>query len=605
MMDYEEIPYPVKMYADRFKAEHERNTEEKFEELLRQSGVDARENAALVTRIRRMEKDLSGLQSVLGRWRLLRGFLILIAVAGGVGFVLYLLPFVWKEASSDLNIPHLWGGVCLLGLVGSLLLIFYGVNGRIGKMKGLVAEKQAELDQKMQGAWAQMEPLNRLFQWDTIAGIVMKTLPIVSIDKYFSRQRMDQLCRYFRWKPESDGTRSILCCQSGTLNGNPWILAEALCQDWGVKTYYGSLQISWREQVSYTDSNGRTQYRWETRHETLTASLDKPIPVYERRKKLIYGNEAAPELVFSREPNELSGLGSGFLARRRLKSAIAALEKKSRDLDNDFMIMANEEFDACFDAVDRNNEQQFRLLFTPLAQQEMLALLRDKTHGYGDDFAFIKDRMINIIASRHLNDSDISCAPELFRNYDLADAGKFFLAYSSEFFRSFYFSLAPLLCIPLYQSHRNFEDVYQGIIDSGPVSWYEYESFANAIGDRYFAPSSAVTPSILKTGVVQQDGPAVRLQVTACAFRGEERVEYVSKFGGDGKWHKVPVHWTEYLPVARKTGMAVRETGTATRQEFAQLCQTAEWKDFFSRWKAVPGTLRYRRSLAAFLQQND
>ncbi|MBO4649437.1 MAG: hypothetical protein J5806_14910 [Lentisphaeria bacterium] len=604
-MDHEEIPYPVKMYANRFKAEHERNSSKKFEELFRQSGVDAGKNAELAARIRRMTEDLSGLQSVLGRWRLLRWLLILIALAGLVGSVLYLLPLVWKEAASKLNIPHLWGIISLVGLIGSLVLIFYSVNRRIGKMKARVADKQSELDEKMLEAWSQMEPLNRLFQWDTIAGIVMKTLPIVLIDKYLSQQRMDQLCRYFHWTPDQEGTSSILCCQSGTLNGNPWILAEGLYQDWGIKTYHGSLEISWKEQVSHTDSNGRTQYRWETRHETLTASLEKPIPVYERRKKLIFGNEAAPELVFSRTPNELSTVSGGFFGRRKLKSAIAALEKKSRDLDNDFMIMANEEFDVCFNAVDRNNEQQFRLLFTPLAQQEMLTLLRDKTHGYGDDFSFRKDRMINIIASRHLNESDISGAPELFRNYDLAESRKVFLAYSNEFFRSFYFSLAPLLCIPLYQSHRNFEDIYQGVIESGPVSCYEYESFANAIGDKNFAPPGAVTPSILKTGVVQQDGPTVRLKVTASAFRGEDRVEYVSKFGGDGKMHDVPVHWTEYLPVAKESGMAVRETGAATCQEFDKLCKTAEWQKYFSRWKAVQETVRYRRSLAAFLLQSN
>ena len=48
------------------------------------------------------------------------------------------------------------------------------------------------------------------------------------------------------------------------------------------------------------------------RHEIKTEGEDIFVPMYERRKKLIYGNEAAPELIFSREPNELSGIGSGF-----------------------------------------------------------------------------------------------------------------------------------------------------------------------------------------------------------------------------------------------------------------------------------------------------
>ena len=32
-MDFEEIPYPVKLYRDRYKAEHARHTEEAFREL--------------------------------------------------------------------------------------------------------------------------------------------------------------------------------------------------------------------------------------------------------------------------------------------------------------------------------------------------------------------------------------------------------------------------------------------------------------------------------------------------------------------------------------------------------------------------------------------
>ena len=74
-------------------------------------------------------------------------------------------------------------------------------------------------------------------------------------------------------------------------------------------------------------------------HETLTASVDKPKPVYDRLKYLLYGNEAAPELTFGRDPNPLSDAGTGFFGRRKLKSAIAALEKNSRDMNTSYTIM--------------------------------------------------------------------------------------------------------------------------------------------------------------------------------------------------------------------------------------------------------------------------
>ena len=58
------------------------------------------------------------------------------------------------------------------------------------------------------------------------------------------------------------------------------------------------------------------------------------------------------------------------------------------DPSTNFTEMGNAKFDALFGAVDRNNEVEFRVLFTPLAQKNMLDLLTDKNH-YGDDFYFL------------------------------------------------------------------------------------------------------------------------------------------------------------------------------------------------------------------------
>ena len=48
--------------------------------------------------------------------------------------------------------------------------------------------------------------------------------------------------------------------------------------------------------------------------------------------------------------------------------------------------------------------------------------------------------------------------------------------------------------------------------------------------------------------------------------------------------------------------MAVVETGTSDHLEFERSCRTGkEWQDLFTRWKAVPGSLYFRRNLAAFI----
>ncbi len=600
-MDHEEIPYPVAMYRDRLRAEHEHHTEEAFEKLVRDSGVDREANAALVKKIRKREKQIDSLNSTLAKWRFLRGIFILLILAGAAGITLAGFQLADRPLI-DYRLPPWLLPACIGGVILFLILIFKGLNPKIRAFELSLKEQQEILRQELNEAWEQMASLNRLFQWDTVSRIVMKTLPIMKIDQYFANVRMDQLVRYFHWEPGSDSASSILCCQSGTLNGNPWVLAERLKQVWGTKTYYGSITISWEERVSYTDSNGKTQTRWETRYETLTASVEKPEPQYGKVKFLLYGNEAAPELTFSREPNSLSSIGKGFFGRMRLKSAIKALEKKSRDLDSGFMITDNREFDACFNAVDRNNEQQFRLLFTVLAQQEMLTLLRDQKEGFGDDFTFIKQKMINCLYSDHLDQSDFSGDPTKFCHYEFAEIRRIFLDYSRAFFRNFYFTMAPLFCIPLYQQHRSFPDIYQGIIDKGEPAEFEYESLVNAMEEKIFRPEQAVTRCILKPSVTVREGSATQLSVTAYAFRGEERTDYIPVYGGDRKVHQVPVHWIEYLPVSRQRNVSVCEAGTSDQEEFRRQQGNDHWRSIFTRWDAVSDSVIFRRGLVAFLQ---
>ena len=111
--------------------------------------------------------------------------------------------------------------------------------------------------------------------------------------------------------------------------------------------------------------------------------------------------------------------------------------------------------------------------------------------------------------------------------------------------------------------------------------------------------------SILKTRIDGKESSAVKLSVSAHAFREENRTDHVSVYGRDGRSHDVPVHWIEYLPVTRKISMAVCETGTSDPQEFEQLSRSETWRKMFSSWNAVPETLCFRRNLAAFICKDE
>lgn len=595
-MDFEEIYEPVETYQKYLRAAFDRNSREAFEEIVAKSGCDEKLNAEKVRKINALKNEIARHQSKKNTQEALRVLAWLVAVAGfGMSFVCILACFQPGERHTGTHLLAAAAGL-ILG-AAALYWIFTCLNKKIHELAGCIRSRQTLLDARLSEAWAQLAPLNRLYQWDTIANLITKTVPIFKLDKYFSNARLEELVSHFGMSGISNQENSMLYCQSGALNGNPFLICTTKNYHMGTQDYHGSLSISWQEEEDYTDSNGNRKTRWVTKFQTLHATVTKPKPAYGESRFLIYGNEAAPDLEFHRHPSSFAN-PEGFFSSMKQGLAISSLRRKSQQL-NGFMALSNAEFDAVFGALDRNSEVQFRLLFTPLAQREMLKILRDSKVGYGDDFKFRKNRQINIVQPAHFRNLNISCDPGLFHHYDLAMARKVFRDYSAEYFRSFFFAFAPLLAIPLYQQHRSDLDIFREVYGSESSCW-ECETIANDFGEEVFKHAESVTDNILK---VSRTGPQVA--VTAYGFRGESRTDWVSVYGNDGHSHDVPVEWTEYLPVERTSSMVVTETGGLNQLEFEEkLPQSQKWQEFFRAYGTTLADVKYRRSLIAFLREN-
>ena len=246
-----------------------------------------------------------------------------------------------------------------------------------------------------------------------------------------------------------------------------------------------------------------------------------------------------------------------------------------------FTVMSNREFDSLFGALDRNHEVQFRLLFTPLAQQEMLNLLQDKEIGYGDDFEFVKRHMINLVEPDHMMSIDISGNPKMFYAYELAQARKFFNDYHNKLFKSFFFGMAPILTIPLYQQHRSHADIYKDVYSSKSCFW-EHEAIANYFGEKTFQHPHCITKSILKTQSNAESDGTQTVSVVAYGYGGKDRTDYVSVRGGDGHNHNVSVDWVEYFDVRRKSNMVIKEKVPTEIDETSSDTDDANWKSNIS-----------------------
>ncbi|MBQ6533801.1 MAG: hypothetical protein IJI37_01405, partial [Opitutales bacterium] len=189
---------------------------------------------------------------------------------------------------------------------------------------------------------------------------------------------------------------------------------------------------------------------------------------------------------------------------------------------------------------------------------QMLALMKDNKVGYGDDFSFVKENKINMIFAHHLDEAPIDTAPEHFYDFDFNRAKENFISFNEKYFKDVYFAFAPILSIPLYQQTRTSENIY-GSSAGARSSFWEHEAIANFYGDGKFSHPQCATRSILKTREISREGGASKIEVSAHGFSANKRVSYISRYGGDGDWHDVPVEWIEYLPVCGTSTISVAE----------------------------------------------
>lgn len=578
----DDIHEPVEKYKSIFKDDHAGNTSAFFEDLVTKSAVDEAANIETVKELRGLEQKVINESSVSRSWRILRGITIGLLVIG-ICIVFFQYSIWW-----------------MIGLALVFGPPIYKLNKIVDDVKSRIAQLENQRDAKRDEAWHQMTSLNQLYDWDVVAKLVQQTVPRIALDAYFTNERLAELRNTFGLNDDfNHNERSIIFSHSGVLNGNPFVLARTLEHQMGVKTYKGSLNISWTEWETDSKGNSHTV----TKHETLHASVTQPYPEYGNRTFIIYGNEAAPDLSFSRSPSTLSKLEDGFINNWRKNRAEKALEKKSRDLSDSFTVMSNREFDSLFGASDRDHEVQFRLLFTPLAQQEMLNILKDKDVGYGDNFEFEKRHMINMVEPNHMMSVDISGNPEMFHSYELAHARKFFNDYHNNLFKSFFFGIAPILTIPLYQQHRSHADIYKDVYASKSCFW-EHEAIANYFGEKTFQHPLCITNSILKTQSKTESDGTQTVSVKASGYRGEDRTDFISVRGGDGHNHKVRVDWIEYLDVQNESNMVVKEKPPIKIEESSSENDDGNWQQLFQNKGIDTNNVLLRRSVLSALLPN-
>ena len=549
-MEIKELLEPSKLFKSSVKPTHTQNVDDYYEKLVSISKLDVELNRATNKNIRIKNSKIKDQEKVLGRKKLLKSFLIFITVVLLIVAIftgISLFNEDYKEALGWM-IPTT---IVSLGLgILIIVLIVKKLNPSIKNIDEIIRKLTDERNALIQEAIAQMAPLNALFDWNIPTKLFTKTLPLIQLDRFFDESRYQMLHEKYNYNGNPETNISTVFVQSGTILGNPFLIEKNYVQDMHNVTYTGHLTITWT--TTYHDSNGHV--RTQTHTQTLTASVHKPAPYYYYDTWLVYGNDAAGNLSFSRAPSNINNMNDKQIEKlvKSFDSKLDKITQKQIGKGSDFQRLGNNEFEALFNALDRDNNIEFRLLFTPLAQKNMIDLIKSK-EPYGDDFHFVKRKNLNYIKSAHSQNIDFEADPAIFNHfYDYDESKKFFMDYNDNYMQSLYFDLAPIMSVPLYQQHAAKEYIYKETFKR-KISEMETEALANSYKSEIFSPDEAITDSILKTRLISVDGKTEKNEVHAYAFTAVKHVDFVSTLGGDGKFHQVPVEWLEYIPVEKKS----------------------------------------------------
>ncbi len=562
---------PQKSYREYYQAEFRQNAAELFESLVKKSKIDIEENRKTSRKYRALAEQSAGLRKKRRTLRIFKGLCIALA-AVSVGLCIYGIDS-GNDLFSYIPIPL---------FIGALVVIFAVLQPKIRLLTEELAKSDEAANAALVEANRQVSPLLRLFDSTMTTDLLQKTLPTLKIDNRMDMRRYDYLHGKYGLPEEESRDSSTLRLLSGEILGNPFFFQRNLIHRMGTQAYTGTLPIHW---VTYTrDQNGRTVAQHHT--QILTATVVKPKPFFSPVVSLVYGNEAAPDLSFTHKKTHAEGMNERKLNAFVRKRTNAIQKKAEKNMS--FTEMGNEKFDAVFGAIDRDNEVQFRLLFTPLAQKNMLDLMT-KAEPYGDDFDFYKKKCLNIIVSEHAQRWDMETDTEPYFSYDADIVKENFLRLNAEYFKNFFFDLAPLLSIPLYQQHEPKAYEYQKSYERNYPA-REAELMANKLGDAAFAHPASVTPAILKTDFLKKKGAVDLIAVTAYSYRTVHRTDFVPTLGGDGHLHTVPVPWLEYIPLTKKSEMSI-EALEMTESEYlsSPYATIPTQHDYFRRLFATVG----------------
>ena len=525
---------PIKYYNYFLKDQHLDNINACLDDFVKQSGFSIDENKETVNAYNKMLTKSLMFEKNIGKKRAFSTFLLII-------------------------------GIILCPIIVGIFILIMRAKKIKPQIAGLEEEKNKidkEVSRLLNHAKAQTQPLLDLISDEVAVQLAEKTAPILDFDERCEQERVEQMVEQFGLVEDEFDNHSTLVVQSGDLHGNPFILTQTYVMDMVPKVYTGTLVIHWTTTV-HTKEGTRVVHHTQT----LTASRTEDVPKYSVQSKLMLASDAAPKLSFQRAPAGLAGKSEKDVERyvKKFEKEDEKKAQKAIKKGESYTKMANSKFEAYLNSSNRNNEVEYRLLFTPLAQKN-ICFMFSQDKPYGDDITFYKKGQISSLYSSHSANMDYSGGNYNYASYDYEVIKKKFTDYNMSFFQGLYYDFAFFLSIPMFQQHvpLTFIPTHQ---PARNVSSYESECLLNKLEARRFGHPETTTEVILTTEVLSKGKDVDNINVVGHSFKAVPHTDFIPVLGGDGMMHAVPVPYYIYEPLTQRTPMTIYKNAVPKGKE--------------------------------------
>ncbi|AJM71774.1 MAG1210 family protein [Mycoplasma yeatsii] len=508
--------------------------EKYFQEFTEQSEINIEKNRSQVKKINEAKHKLDRSNKVLKRVKIWSIINIIVIVVSTLIFAFFIWALTSSQEMKNNEKPTAIICTVISSIIATafLLIQVLWTRKKRKEIDSIVSNANKTFKKELKKGYDQTRNLISLISHGTKEKIFSETMPLIKFNRFLGQKALDNFKK--KYKPINyyyDKELSCTALKSGSVYNNPFILSSSSKFVIEPKEYFGTLTISWQE----TQGD-----KTVTKTQTLVASVVKPLPVRHDSSYLTFGIELAPNLNFTR-----TGAGLNQCSQKQKEKYAKKIEKslyKYAEKNLNFSPLTNTKFEAYFGAFDRNDDREFRLLFTPLAQENLVRLIEDNKASFGDNFDMIKQNKSLSITSNELIEFEMNDIYPSIESYSYDEIKEHFIQTNKWYFLNMYSIFAPYFAIPTLNSidSENKKESVKTVL-SKP----EIEAQLSMLPSSLFEHKQVKTTSLLY--VQSFDEKTKIAQVVSKGYDIVQRVDFVPVWGRDGNLHSVPVPWDEYV----------------------------------------------------------